>query len=637
MKKRFLLAFFIVFFISVIIYKYMEVSKEVAIENLANKTLETVKVANEAILDTYMVVAQKSFLDIMKNKEAMKILEEFKYASQERKNLLRGRLYRLLYTNYELLQKLSIRQLHFHTYDGKSLLRFDLPYKNGDSLIDFRTSVKMVNTNFKAVAGFEGGRNYFGYRYVFPMINQYDNLGSVEFSINFEGVEKKLQNILPFHTHMIIFEKKVVYKHIFEKKKNLFLDSSFSNKYCVENYEISKITKKVKDNKFVNKLIKLSKDSIDFNKKLCNKKSFTIPIIKDNKGYIVTFLSIKNTDKNEIGYIVSFGEFQDVVELKNRYNNFIFIGFLVAIFVYILMAIVIVQVEKIKTESSKLKKFIDIQNSIVILTDGEDFQFANKKFFDFFGYKDLKEFLKDHHCICEEFINIDGFFSLKDVKANEDNWIESLLNLSGRKRIISMVAENSMTYAFSVSINKYDEKNYVVNFTDISDTLKEKLHLQEQVIRDQLTKAYNRVYFDKNINSLIEFHTNNEQRTGIIFFDIDHFKDVNDTYGHQVGDNVLKTIVNIVKSNIRSGDKLIRWGGEEFIIILSADKIDDIYRRAEHIRVKIEHHKFHKIEQLTCSFGIVLHDSKDDVYESIKNADENLYKAKNSGRNKVIL
>ena len=637
MKKRFLLAFFIVFFISVIIYKYMEVSKEVAIENLANKTLETVKVANEAILDTYMVVAQKSFLDIMKNKEAMKILEEFKYASQERKNLLRGRLYRLLYTNYELLQKLSIRQLHFHTYDGKSLLRFDLPYKNGDSLIDFRTSVKMVNTNFKAVAGFEGGRNYFGYRYVFPMINQYDNLGSVEFSINFEGVEKKLQNILPFHTHMIIFEKKVVYKHIFEKKRNLFLDSSFSNKYCVENYEISKITKKVKDNKFVNKLIKLSKDSIDFNKKLCNKKSFTIPIIKDNKGYIVTFLSIKNTDKNEIGYIVSFGEFQDVVELKNRYNNFIFIGFLVAIFVYTLMAIVIVQVEKIKTESSKLKKFIDIQNSIVILTDGEDFQFANKKFFDFFGYKDLKEFLKDHHCICEEFINIDGFFSLKDVKANEDNWIESLLNLSGRKRIISMVAENSMTYAFSVSINKYDEKNYVVNFTDISDTLKEKLHLQEQVIRDQLTKAYNRVYFDKNINSLIEFHTNNEQRTGIIFFDIDHFKDVNDTYGHQVGDNVLKTIVNIVKSNIRSGDKLIRWGGEEFIIILSADKIDDIYRRAEHIRVKIEHHKFHKIEQLTCSFGIVLHDSKDDVYESIKNADENLYKAKNSGRNKVIL
>ena len=637
MKKRFLWAFFIVFFCSIIIYKYMEISKEVAIENLANKTLETVKVANEAILDTYMVVAQKSFLDIMKNKEAMKILEEFKYASQERKNLLRGRLYRLLYTNYELLQKLSIRQLHFHTYDGKSLLRFDLPYKNGDSLIEFRTSVKMVNTNFKAVAGFEGGRNYFGYRYVFPMINQYDNLGSVEFSINFEGVEKKLQNILPFHTHMIIFEKKVVYKHIFEKKKNLFLDSSFSNKYCVENYEISKITKKVKDNKFVNKLIKLSKDSIDFNKKLCNKKSFTIPIIKDNKGYIVTFLSIKNTDKNEIGYIVSFGEFQDVVELKNRYNNFIFIGFLVAIFVYILMAIVIVQVEKIKTESSKLKKFIDIQNSIVILTDGEDFQFANKKFFDFFGYKDLKEFLKDHHCICEEFINIDGFFSLKDVKANEDNWIESLLNLSGRKRIISMVAENSMTYAFSVSINKYDEKNYVVNFTDISDTLKEKLHLQEQVIRDQLTKAYNRVYFDKNINSLIEFHTNNEQRTGIIFFDIDHFKDVNDTYGHQVGDNVLKTIVNIVKSNIRSGDKLIRWGGEEFIIILSADKIDDIYKRAEHIRVKIEHHKFHKIEQLTCSFGIVLHDSKDDVYKSIKNADENLYKAKNSGRNKVIL
>jgi len=637
MNKKLSIIIFIVILITISLYKYMRISEEVAIQNLADKTLESVQVANNAILDTYMVVVQKDFFDIFKNEEVFKLLKKFKYATTQEQNLLRGKLYRMLYKEYDLLKTLNIRGFHFHTYDGKSLLRFHAPSKNGDSLIDFRTSIKVANTKFKVMVGFEGGRIYPGYRYVFPIIYQNDHLGSVGFSVSFEGIEKKFKNILPFYAHMIIYEKDIIYKKVFKKNREFFIDSILDKNYCTENYSISRITKNIQNDTFVNKLISSIKDTPNFTKKLNKKESFAVPIIENDNGYIITFLAIKNIDKQNAGYIVSFGKFQDIVELKNEYNHLIFIGFIITLFIYFLIAVVVIQVQNIKKESSKLQKFIDIQDSIVILTDGHDFKFANKKFFDFFGYRDLDDFLLEHHCICEHFIKIDDFFSLDDVQDKERNWIESLLNLSGRKRIVSMQNKDLINSAFSITINKYDEENYIINFSDISDTMHEKLHLQKQLVKDQLTNAYNRNYFDNNINKLIKLHNNKNEKTGIIFLDIDHFKNVNDTYGHQIGDEVLKTIVNIVKSNIRDEDKLIRWGGEEFIIILSANKIDNVYKNAEHLRLLIEAHNFKKVGKLTCSFGIVLHQNDSDINESIKKADEKLYESKNSGRNKVSL
>ena len=637
MKKRFSLALFIVLLMTLIFYKYMEISKESEIQNLANKTLESVKIARSAILDTYMVVAQKGFFDIMKNEKALRILEKFKYATKDEQNLLRGELYRLLYKEYELLKKLNVRQFHFHTHDGKSLLRFHMPHKSGDSLMDLRTSVKVANSEFKTMVGFEGGRIYPGYRYVFPIIYKDNHLGSVEFSVAFDGIEKKLKNILPFYAHKIIYKKAVIYEKVFEKYRDFYIRSKFDKNYYIENYAISKVTQKIQDDSFVNRLIDLAKSSPNFMKKLDKKESFAVPIINNDLGYIVTFLNVENIDKKHAGYIVSFGKLQEIVEIEKRYNIFILIGFIVAIFIYILVLIVIIQVQKIKEESLKLQKLIDIQNSIVVLTNGVEFKFANKKFFDFFGYKNLDDFLKEHNCICEKFIHNNNFFSLENVKKDESNWVESLLNLSERKRIVSMTDKNSITHTFTVSINKYDGENYIINFSDISDTIREKLQLQGQVVQDQLTKAYNRVYFDNNIDSFIESNINQHQKTGIIFFDIDHFKSVNDTYGHQVGDDILKTIAKLVKSNIRDTDKLIRWGGEEFMIILPANKIDDVYQEAEHIRATIEKYRFNEIKELTCSFGVALHEDGDHIDETIKKADDKLYEAKNSGRNRVVL
>ncbi len=294
------------------------------------------------------------------------------------------------------------------------------------------------------------------------------------------------------------------------------------------------------------------------------------------------------------------------------------------------------QIEKDIQIRDKLQKFIDTQNSIVILTDSKNVKFANRKFLEFFEYPRLELFLKEHHCICDHFIEHDGFFHMGKVKDSDSNWIESILKLSGRNRIVSMYDTSHTPHAFSVAINRYENDDYIVNFFDISDTMLEILHLERQATIDELTKTYNRTYFHHNMGLILQHRSDKKQDIGIIFFDIDHFKNINDTYGHDVGDEILKSVVLLVKRYIRDSDRLIRWGGEEFVIVTETSSLENVYKNAENLRTLIEHNKFeHAVGTLTCSFGCALHRDGQELMETIKKADEAMYEAKAAGRNIV--
>ena len=114
-----------------------------------------------------------------------------------------------------------------------------------------------------------------------------------------------------------------------------------------------------------------------------------------------------------------------------------------------------------------------------------------------------------------------------------------------------------------------------------------------------------------------------------------NFKKINDTYGHLVGDDVLKEFVNIFMETIRANDIVARWGGEEFAIILNETGIISASRVAENLRESIEKHDFIGIDHLTCSFGVgeYSNESKDEFMQIV---DRRLYVAKSNGRNKVV-
>ena len=121
----------------------------------------------------------------------------------------------------------------------------------------------------------------------------------------------------------------------------------------------------------------------------------------------------------------------------------------------------------------------------------------------------------------------------------------------------------------------------------------------------------------------------------LIMLDIDHFKTVNDTYGHDVGDYVLKATVNVIKRNIRKADIFARYGGEEFMIVQPETTIERAKVYAEKIRTIIEQNNFDKVKKITISIGVTMFNKNDAIESITKRVDDALYRAKDNGRNRV--
>ena len=206
--------------------------------------------------------------------------------------------------------------------------------------------------------------------------------------------------------------------------------------------------------------------------------------------------------------------------------------------------------------------------------------------------------------------------------------------------------KNGEIYPQRVSItalyNKGEISSYIAIFSDISEEKevlvklkKQKKVFEEKAQTDYLTKIYNRSKFD----NILEYEYKKFQRYNeafcLIFLDIDYFKRINDEFGHDVGDNVLVELSSLISQNIRRSDTFARWGGEEFVILLSQTHINTANGFANKLREIIKEYLFKKVEHLTVSMGVVEFNEKYTLEEFIKTADTALYLAKENGRDRV--
>ena len=153
---------------------------------------------------------------------------------------------------------------------------------------------------------------------------------------------------------------------------------------------------------------------------------------------------------------------------------------------------------------------------------------------------------------------------------------------------------------------------------------------------DSLTKIYNRLHFAHFLDAEIDKVKRYGGKFSLIFFDLDHFKEVNDQYGHLVGDGVLEEVTEIVSKANRSADIFARYGGEEFIILTPETGINGAMTHAERLRKDLAEHSFTNVGSVTSSFGVTEFDpEKDDIESLLDRADKALYIAKEDGRNRV--
>ena len=260
--------------------------------------------------------------------------------------------------------------------------------------------------------------------------------------------------------------------------------------------------------------------------------------------------------------------------------------------------------------------------------------FFNQKLLSFLGFDSLSDFLEQYNTLGEKFEKKEECYYPRN---NETIWLEAMSHLDTKHHIVAMKeSETQRLSFFQVALSELTQHEHiVVTFSEITSIVEEKRQHQHDAYTDELTQIDNRAKFNSVFEATIERSKNVQNDLSIVIIDIDNFKQINDKYGHIVGDNALKKMTTLILKQIRSTDLFFRWGGEEFILILENTSIQSTQKIAENLRTVIEKYDFGINKQLTCSFGVSARVHQDTSESLFNRADKALYKAKKHGRNRV--
>ena len=236
-----------------------------------------------------------------------------------------------------------------------------------------------------------------------------------------------------------------------------------------------------------------------------------------------------------------------------------------------------------------------------------------------------------------EMPEMDGFATLEKLKQEERSkhtpviFVTAHINAEDEERGLLAGAVDYITKPISPCIVKARVRTHI--------TLKEQRdQLSYEATHDRLTKLFNRHQLDKEgARKFSRALRQNDEKFSVMMIDIDNFKSINDTYGHLMGDSILESVAELIDKNRRVEDFVVRYGGEEFVILLENCTLDNAASLAQKLRKEIE--ELHPSDlKITCSFGVSnLKKEHKNLEELLKEADTALYKAKEGGRNRVVV
>lgn len=293
------------------------------------------------------------------------------------------------------------------------------------------------------------------------------------------------------------------------------------------------------------------------------------------------------------------------------------------------------------TKDNKFHTSLDIHEDMMIVSTNEEIKYLNKAALKFFNFDSFVEFKNEYKQ------GIDTFFIEEEGYVNRytlgKKWLTVVSNNDKnsqikKKRIkVKLHSKiDNMPQYFYIKVIQLSRSEYLLTFCNINDIEIEKNSLRRQADYDLLTQIYSRVKFNEVFPLAINRALTYNETFSLILFDIDHFKSINDTMGHSVGDKVLFELARTVNMEIGKKDIFARWGGEEFIVLLKLSTLAQAKKIASELRQHIESHNFGDSIKVTCSFGVTQFKVSDSQVSIFQRVDTALYAAKDSGRNCVI-
>lgn len=291
----------------------------------------------------------------------------------------------------------------------------------------------------------------------------------------------------------------------------------------------------------------------------------------------------------------------------------------------------------LKDNEKQIQNYLNLINENII-TSSTDLKgtitYVSDAFCKISGYTEKELIGQNHSLVKHPDTPNEIFKDLWNIISNDKIWKGELKN---RKK------DGSFYWVKSTITPNFDKFGKKIGYTSIRQDITDKKIIEKLSITDALTNLFNRRYFDEKFIQLLNSAKREKKYFCFIMMDIDHFKQYNDTYGHQMGDEVLIKVANQLKISLnRADDYCFRLGGEEFGIIFKAEDINKAISFADKIRKSIEeleiiHEKNSASKYVTTSMGLIIINSDEniEISEAYKLADELLYKAKETGRNKV--
>lgn len=517
-------------------------------------------------------------------------------------------LYRSVLPRYKALREENphLIIMQFHAPDGRSILRVHLKEKFGDNIALQRAMLREIHKEHHMVTGFEGGLGGIAYRVIMPIIDEGKYIGALEYGVDTGYFVERIKHLTGSDSIVMIHKD--------------WLGAADKKKYAegIGEYYFST---DLKDRKELMALYSIKNPSLE-----------PRHIDLNGKSYEINPLFLKDHKNRNLGMIVSVNDVTGVSQ--NTTDTIIDSLTVTAIMLILLWGLIEYTfgglIKKVNLQERYIKTILDSQKNIVVVTDGKALIFANQAFYDYFGYTSLETFRHDHSCICDFF---EAGESDEYLQPRIDGllWTDYLIQYNMKEQKVKMtMGENTSIFTVHAKKMEYGgEIRHVVVFTDITK-------LNQLATQDVLTQIANRFQFDKVLEHSISLSQRYGRTLSIIMIDIDYFKEVNDTYGHLIGDEVLKKLAHILSEGIRKSDVIARWGGEEFVVLLPDSELSSALKLAEALRIKVAESDFDPVRQVTCSIGVARWNEGENSDQLLKRVDEKLYTAKENGRNRVI-
>ena len=669
MKIKFLIIFIIVVVFTFLLFKH---ERDIKIDEYLNQKTNQYEVMYKAIYAQFKQDSKIIHDHIMLEHQIVNIYKKINSTSNIKEiNNLRKKLYLSHKSDYKYFKQYKVKQLHFHLSNNHSFLRMHKPSKHSDDLTNFRETVEYVNKNKTPIDGFENGKVYSGFRFVYPITDEEGtHLGTMEVSFDVSAFTSKFMeyyNVLcNFHIDKKITDTKVWNEF---KSKN-FIQSPFEDFYLEKNTlnEIKRFSKSFNLDKQKMKSISAKNIGIE---NIKNKKAITA--YDETIDKVITFIPILNPVTKEVNAFFTIRS--DSKYINNKTLNFYFIFTIIITFTIIVLSLiyqiitskdnlnlllndmvnkktneihnlnknlektVLIRTNELELSKDKMKNYVDLIDTNII-TSSTDLKGniigVSQAFCNISGYSKDQLIGKPHSIVKHPDTPIEVFNQIWDACNNDKIWKGEIKNQK----------KDGTFYWVTASIHPiYNTDNQKIGYTSIRQDITDKKMIEQISITDGLTGIFNRRYFNQHLPKVISSAKRDDEIVCLLIMDIDYFKQYNDTYGHQMGDEALIKVAKSINSSLnRVSDSCFRLGGEEFGIIFKCKNNDQSLIFANKIKnnienLKISHKKNSVSDYITVSIGLVCKNAHDikDVDTIYKETDDLLYHAKNNGRNRISI